>query len=218
LGATYKGRKVGTLADLTVFSFHPVKHITTGEGGMAVTDNSQYHQRMTMFRNHGITTNYRQRDEKGSWFYEMVDLGYNYRITDFQCALGMSQLKKLPGWIKRRQEIASRYDKAFNSLGAVKSLVVTSNVSHVYHLYVIKLLDIERGKVFSSLRKAGIGANVHYIPVHLHPFYRERFGTKEGLCPAAEAAYRQILSLPMFPAMTDEDVALVISAVKKAVS
>jgi perosamine synthetase len=218
LGATYKGRKVGKLADLTVFSFHPVKHITTGEGGMAVTDNPEYYRRMAIFRNHGITTDHRQRAEKGSWFYEMVDLGYNYRITDFQCALGMNQLKKLPGWIKRRQEIASRYDRAFNSLGPVEPLAVTSNVSHVYHLYVIKLLDMERDKVFNSLREAGIGANVHYIPVHLHPFYRQRFGTKQGMYPAAEAAYKQILSLPMFPAMTDEDVDLVISAVKEAVS
>jgi perosamine synthetase len=218
LGATYRGRKVGTLADLTVFSFHPVKHITTGEGGMVVTDNTRYHRKMTMFRNHGITTDYRQRDEKGSWFYEMVDLGYNYRITDFQCALGMSQLKKLPRWIKRRREIASRYNGAFKNLRAVKPLAVTSDVSHVYHLYVVKIRDMERDKTFDSLRKRGIGANVHYIPVHLHPFYRERFGTKEGLCPAAEAAYKQILSLPMFPAMTDEDVDIVISAVREAVS
>jgi len=218
LGAAYKGRKVGTLADLTVFSFHPVKHITTGEGGMVVTDSPQYHRRMTMFRNHGISTDYRQRAEGGSWFYEMVDLGYNYRITDFQCALGMSQLKKLPGWIKRRQEIASRYDRAFNGLGPIEPLAVTSNVSHVYHLYVIKLRGIERDKVFNSLRAAGIGVNVHYIPVHLHPFYRERFGTREGMCPAAETVYEQILSLPMFPALTNEDVDTVISVVREAVS
>lgn len=218
LGASYRGRKVGTLADLTVFSFHPVKHITTGEGGMVVTDELQYQRRMVMFRNHGITTNYRQRAEKGSWFYEMVDLGYNYRITDFQCALGMSQLKKLPGWIKRRKEIASRYDKVFKNLGLIEPLVVTSNVSHVYHLYIVKLQNIERDKVFNSLREAGVGVNVHYIPVYLHPFYRERFGTKRGMCPVAEAAYEQILSLPVFPAMADEDVDTVISAVREAVS
>lgn len=218
LGATYKERKVGTLADLTVFSFHPVKHITTGEGGMVVTDNPEYCWRMTTFRNHGITADHRQRAEGGSWFYEMVDLGYNYRITDFQCALGMSQLKKLPGWIKRRQEIASRYDQAFNGLDPIELLAVTSNVSHVYHLYVIKLRDMERDKIFSSLRAAGIGVNVHYIPVHLHPFYRKRFGIKEGMCPVAEAVYKQILSLPMFPAMTDEDADTVISAVREAVS
>lgn len=211
LGAMYKGRKVGTLADLTVFSFHPVKHITTGEGGMVVTDNPQYRQRMTMFRNHGITTDHRQRDAKGSWFYEMVDLGYNYRITDFQCALGMSQLKKLPGWIKRRQEIASRYDRAFENLGPVEPLAVTTDVSHAYHLYVIKLLDIERAKVFSSLRAAGIGVNVHYIPVHLHPFYRECFRTGQGICPIAEAAYKRIISLPIFPSMRDEEIEYVVS-------
>ena len=218
IGAEYKGRKVGTLADLNVFSFHPVKHITTGEGGMVVTDNPDYSRRMTVFRNHCITTDHRQRAEKGSWFYEMVDLGYNYRITDFQCALGMSQLKKLPGWIKRRQEIASRYDRAFDGLSDVKPLAVASNVSHVYHLYVVKLRNIERDKVFSFLRTAGVGVNVHYIPVHLHPFYRERFGTKEGLCPVAEAEYERILSLPMFPALTNEDVDMVVSSVRKAVS
>ena len=218
IGGSYKGRKVGTLADLTVFSFHPVKHITTGEGGMVVTKNPKYYRRMTMFRNHGITTDHRQRTEKGSWFYEMVDLGYNYRITDFQCALGKSQLKKLPGWVKRRQEIASKYGRAFNDTDSVELLAVGSNVSHAYHLYVVKLCGVERDKVFNSLRAAGIGANVHYIPVHLHPFYRERFGTKKGMCPVAGAAYEQILSLPMFPAMTDKDVDVVISAVQEAVS
>ena len=218
IGAEYKGRKVGALADLTTFSFHPVKHITTGEGGMVVTNNPEYCKRMRRFRNHGITLDHRQRIEKQSWYYEMTDLGYNYRITDFQCALGMSQLKKLPAWIKRRQEIASRYDIAFNDLPPIEPLAVTSNVSHVYHLYVIRLRDIDRNKVFSSLRAAGIGVNVHYIPVHLHPFYRERFGTKEGMCPIAEAAYEQILSLPIFSAMLDRDVDLVISSVKESVS
>ena len=218
IGALYKGRKVGTLADLTVFSFHPVKHITTGEGGMVVTNNPEYSKRMKMFRNHGITLDHRQRAKNNTWFYEMVDLGYNYRITDFQCALGISQLKKLPAWINRRQKIASRYNQAFNSTSTIELLAVNSNVSHVYHLYVIKLCDIERDKVFSSLRTAGIGANVHYIPVHLHPFYRKQFGTTQGLCPVAEASYKQILSLPMFPAMTDEEVDIVISSVKKAVS
>lgn len=218
IGAAYKNRKVGTLADLSVFSFHPVKHITTGEGGMVVTDNSKYAERMKMFRNHGITLDHRQRAEKESWFYEIVDLGYNYRITDFQCALGISQLKKLPDWIKRRQQIASCYDEAFGELSAVKPLAVNSCVCHAYHLYVVKLWGIDRNKVFDSLRNAGIGANVHYIPVHLHPFYCKRFGTKKGLCPVAETAHEQILSLPIFPAMTDEDVLFVISAVKKSAS
>jgi perosamine synthetase len=218
IGAEYKRRKVGTLADLNVFSFHPVKHITTGEGGMIVTDNPDYSRRMRVFRNHCITTDHRQRAEKGSWFYEMVDLGYNYRITDFQCALGLSQLKKLPGWLKRRRQIASIYDRAFDGLSDVKPLAVSPQARHAYHLYVVKIQNTDRNKVFTSLRKAGIGANVHYIPVYLHPFYRRRFNTEPGLCPVAEAEYERILSLPMFPALTNEDVDMVVSSVREAVS
>ncbi|MGB2806135.1 MAG: UDP-4-amino-4,6-dideoxy-N-acetyl-beta-L-altrosamine transaminase [Sedimentisphaerales bacterium] len=218
IGGEYNGRKVGTLADLTAFSFHPVKHITTGEGGMIVTNNPKYYQRMRMFRNHGITLDHRQRSEKGLWFYEVEYPGYNYRITDIQCALGTSQLKKLPAWIKRRQEIALRYDESFNDMSEIKSLDVTPCGSHAYHLYVVRILDADRNEVFSFLRDAGIGVNVHYIPVHLHPFYRRRFGIKEGLCPVAEAAYIQILSLPIFPMMTDGDVDTVIQAVYEAMA
>ena len=218
IGAEYKTRKVGALADLNVFSFHPVKHITTGEGGMVLTDNEEYARQMTMFRNHGITTDHRQRTERGSWFYEMVALGYNYRITDFQCALGTSQLNKLPGWIKRRQQIAGCYDKAFRDTPQVQPLAVSTDVSHAYHLYVVRLIDADRAEMFALLRDAGIGVNVHYIPVHMHPFYRERFGATKGLCPVAEAAYEQILSLPIFPAMSDEDVDTVINAVKQNLS
>jgi perosamine synthetase len=218
IGGEYKGQKVGTLADLTAFSFHPVKHITTGEGGMVVTNNLKYYQRMRMFRNHGITLDQRQRSEKGQWFYEVEYPGYNYRITDIQCALGTSQLKKLPAWIKRRQEIALRYDESFKDLSEIKPLDVMPCGSHAYHLYVVRILDADRNEVFSFLRDASIGVNVHYIPVHLHPFYRRRFGTKEGLCPVAEAAYIQILSLPIFPMMTDGDVDTVIQAVCEAMA
>src|SRR5208283_3547225 len=130
---------VGSLADLNTFSFHPVKHITTGEGGMIATDDPRLAERMRIFRNHGITTDHRQRESEGSWFYEMQELGYNYRITDFQCALGMSQLRKLPGWITLRREIASHYDEAFRSLPGVNPLFVRNDVSHVYHLYVVRL-------------------------------------------------------------------------------
>lgn len=213
IGATYKGRQVGTLADLTVFSFHPVKHITTGEGGMVVTDNTTYFERMKMFRNHCINADHRQRAEKGSWFYEIADLGYNYRITDFQCALGMSQLKKLPAWISRRQEIASQYNEAFADLAEVSPLAVAPEVCHVYHLYVVKLQGVDRKEVFGSLRNAGVGVNVHYIPVHLHSFYFKKFGTTEKLCPVAEASYEQILTLPIYPVMTNDDVQYVISTV-----
>lgn len=222
LGARYKDRQIGSLALLNAFSFHPVKHITTGEGGMITTDDLILAERMRLFRNHGITTDHHQRDAQASWFYEMVDLGYNYRITDFQCALGISQLIKLPKWIERRREIARRYDEAFRNIPRVKPLSLRKEASHAYHLYVVRLeLDgtgLNRSAVFGKLREAGIGVNVHYIPVHLHPFYRNRFDTHPGLCPIAEAAYEQIISLPIYPALSDEDQNYVITRVKKALS
>ncbi len=221
IGGSYKGRPVGSLADLSTFSFHPVKHITTGEGGMITTDDPELARRMRVFRNHGITTDHRQREQLGSWFYEMVDLGYNYRLTDIQCALGMSQLRKLPKWVACRQEIAQRYDEAFAEIPVVRPLEVRSDVSHAYHLYVIQLdltqLKVGRAEIFSALLAEGIGVNVHYIPVHLHPFYRGRFATKPGLCPVAEAAYTRLISLPIFPKMTDKDVSDVIHAVRKVI-
>ena len=221
IGGSYKGRPVGSLADLSTFSFHPVKHITTGEGGMITTDDPELARRMRVFRNHGITTDHRQREQRGSWFYEMVDLGYNYRMTDLQCALGMSQLRKLPGWVASRQEIARRYDAAFAEIPAVDPLRVRDDVSHAYHLYVIRLdldrLRVDRARVFAALRAEGIGVNVHYIPVHLHPFYRERFATGPGLCPVAEAAYERLITLPIFPRMSDKDVDDVVAAVHKVV-
>ena len=222
LGAEYKGRKAGSLADLNIFSFHPVKHITTGEGGMITTDNADYANRMRIFRNHGITTDHHQREKQGSWFYEMMDLGYNYRMTDFQCALGISQLQKLPGSLERRRTIAKQYDEAFASLPEITPLTVHQNVLHAYHLYVIRIdsnvLGIDRTTLFTNLREKGIGVNVHYIPVHLHPFYRDKFNTGSGLCPVAEETYRQLLSLPMFPAMSDEHTYDVVRAVEKVVS
>jgi len=219
LGGSYKGRLVGSLADLNSFSFHPVKPITTGEGGMITTDDPKLAQRMRVFRNHGITTDHRQREQQGSWFYEMIDLGYNYRLTDIQCALGISQLRKLSEWVKRRQEIARCYDQAFAEIPAVEPLEVRKDVSHAYHIYMIRLnlaqLRVTRAKVFSALRAEGIGVNVHYIPVHLHPYYRERFGTHPGLCPVAEAAYERLITLPIFPRMADNDIEDVITAVRK---
>ena len=219
IGASDKGRTVGTLADLNTFSFHPVKHITTGEGGAVTTDDPELARRLRTFRNHGITTDHRQREQQGSWFYEMVALGYNYRLTDLQCALGLSQLRKLPNWLVRRREIARSYDEAFAISAAVEPLGVRPGVTHAYHLYVVRLkldrLGVDRAAVFSRLRADAIGVNVHYIPVHLHPFYRERFGTRPGMCPVAEEAYEQIVSLPIFPAMSGEDVGRVIDAVRR---
>ncbi|HEY2990936.1 MAG TPA: UDP-4-amino-4,6-dideoxy-N-acetyl-beta-L-altrosamine transaminase [Candidatus Binatia bacterium] len=218
LGAEYKGKKTGSLADLTVFSFHPVKHITTGEGGMVATADRELAAQMRKFRNHGISTNHHERSRKETWYYEMEDLGYNYRITDFQCALGLSQLRKLPAQIQTRRAIAKRYDEAFSSCAQIKALAVSPDVSHAYHLYVIRLEPRHsRDRLFLHLRQRGIGANVHYLPVHLHPYYRRRFGCGKGQCPAAERAYEDILSLPMFPSMTDGQIDQVIDAVYEEV-
>ena len=221
LASRYRGRPTGSLADLTAFSFHPVKHITTGEGGMVTTNRADLAQRMRSFRNHGLSSDHRQREAEGTWRYDMLELGYNYRLTDLQAALGISQLRKLPAWVERRREIARRYDEAFEGMSGVRPLAVRPEVWHSYHLYVV-LLDHEGGSdrtaVFRALRADGIGVNVHYLPVHLQPFYRKRFGTGPGLCPAAEAAYEKMLSLPMFPGMTDADVDDVIGSVRKAVS
>lgn len=219
LGAEYRGCRVGHLADLNTFSLHPVKTMTTGEGGVITTDDPKLAQRMRTFRNHGITSDHRQREAQGSWAYEMVSLGYNYRITDFQCALGISQLRRVPEWVSRRREIAATYDEALAGVAAVRPLARKVDIAHGFHLYVVRLnldrLSVDRGEVFRALRAEGVGLNVHYLPVYLHPFYRDRFATKSGLCPVAEAAYDEILSLPIFPAMSNEDINDVIYGVRK---
>jgi UDP-4-amino-4,6-dideoxy-N-acetyl-beta-L-altrosamine transaminase len=212
LGAEYKGRKVGTLADISVFSFHPVKHITTGEGGICMTDDPALAKKMCVFRNHGITSTASQREQAGGWFYEMTDLGYNFRITDIQCALGSSQLKKLPEWIAKRNELATVYDAAFAGTG-VRPLEKKTDCFHAYHLYVVRVP--ERDAAFKRLRDKGIGANVHYVPVHLHPYYREKLGMKEGMLPMAEAAYGEILTLPLWPGMSEADSKRVASILEK---
>lgn len=219
IGGSYKGRSVGTLATLNTFSLHPVKHITTGEGGVITTDDPALAQKMRVFRNHGITSDHRQRAAAGGFFYEMVELGYNYRITDFQCALGLSQLRKLPGSVTRRNEIAALYNAAFAELDYVQPLTVRPDVVHGYHLYMVQFdtaeMGMTRAEIYAALRAENIGVNVHYIPIHYHPYYRERFGTGEGLCPVAEAAYERLVTLPIFPQMSDSDAADVIAAVRK---
>ena len=214
LGATYNGNRAGTLALLSVFSLHPVKHITSGEGGVVTTNDTKLAKSMRKFRNHGINLEHRNRK---NWEYEVTDLGYNYRITDMQCALAISQLQKLPNFIKRRREIASLYNSAFENISEFQPLDVRPEVQHSYHLYVVKIdtekLGRDRLNIFTEIRDQYIGANVHYIPIHLHSFYRKKFGTGPGLCPIAESAYNQIISLPIFPSMTDEDVNRVINAI-----
>jgi UDP-4-amino-4,6-dideoxy-N-acetyl-beta-L-altrosamine transaminase len=215
-------RPVGTLADLNTFSLHPVKHVTTGEGGAVTTADAAAAASMRMFRNHGITSDHQQRSAQASWLYEIVDLGYNYRLTDVQCALGVSQLSKLAARVARRQAIAAEYARAFASIPEVQPLGVRAGVSHAYHLFVVRVdtarLGCDRATLFSALRRENIGVNVHYIPVHYHPFYRQRFGTGPGLCPIAEAAYEQIVTLPLFPAMTAGDIRDVVEAVTKVVA
>jgi len=216
-GGSYKGRAVGALADISAFSFHPVKHLTTAEGGMAVTDNESFADAMRRFRNHGIDSDHRQRAERGAFAYDMLELGYNYRLSDIQCALGLAQLSRLAAWVSRRQEIASAYGNAFASVPFVRPLMAKPDRAHAYHLYVVELdleeLGFDRAEALQRLRTAGIGVNVHYGPVHLMSYYRERFGYSRGLCPIAERMSERILTLPLYPGMSDSDQARVIEAV-----
>ncbi len=215
-GAVYKGRKAGTLADISCFSFHPVKHLTTCEGGMALTGNADIAAHMRRFRNHGIDSDHRSRESSGTHAYDMRELGYNYRLPDVQCALGLAQLARLSGWVAARQRIAGLYGQALAGMTQVASLKTHNDRTHAYHLYVVKLAEgIDRDQVFAKLRGEGIGANVHYAPVHLHSFYRQR-GYGPGMAPIAESVSRRLLTLPMFPAMTSADVHRVVAALNKA--
>lgn len=221
LGAEYDGLPVGGQNELTTFSFHPVKQMTTGEGGMVTTNDLTLAERMRSFRSHGITTDFRQRAEQGSWYYEMTALGYNYRLPDASCALGLAQMDRLQEWVARRREIALRYTEAFAEMPEVDVQQVLVDVKPAWHLYVIALnlamLRLGREAVYSALRAENIGVNVHYIPVYWHPYY-QKLGYVRGLCPNAEAAYERLLSLPMYPAMLDDDVEDVIRAVDKVIA
>ncbi|MBG9588624.1 UDP-4-amino-4,6-dideoxy-N-acetyl-beta-L-altrosamine transaminase [Cytobacillus firmus] len=222
LGATYKESKIGSRCDMTMFSFHPVKHITTGEGGMITTNDKEFRDRLIQFRNHGITRDRsRFKEEHGPWYYEMQLLGYNYRMTDFQAALGLSQLKKLDNFIKRRKEIASMYSKAFENIEQIRIPVNCKESQSSWHLYVIRLnqekLTVNRKEIFEALVSENIGVNVHYIPVYYHPYYHE-IGYKKGLCPNSEKLYEEIITLPLFPKMSEKDIFDVIKAVKKVIS
>jgi dTDP-4-amino-4,6-dideoxygalactose transaminase len=216
LGADYKGKKIGSIADMTTFSFHPVKHITTGEGGMIVTNDEKLYQRLVLFRSHGIT-----RDEtllsheEGAWYYEQLELGYNYRITDIQCALGVSQLRRLDDFVARRRELVERYQKAFQNVEGIVTPTLQEGCNSSWHLYVIQVQ--ERRKVFDRLRRAGIGVNVHYIPVYKHPYY-QRNGYQMVKCENAEKLYEHIISLPLYPDLTEEQQDYVIEKVIESLS
>lgn len=213
IGGMYKGRSVGSLADLTVYSFHPVKHVACGEGGMVVTNNKIFDEKIRNFRGHGITTDANQREKNGAWFYEMTELGYNYRITDIQCALGINQLKKLSKSLTKRNEIAKIYDETFHGT-SIEPITTRNNIYNAYHLYVVRVP--KRDQVFKKMREEKIGVNVHYTPVHLQPYYKRNLGTHKGQCPVAEDAYGQILSLPMWVGMDQEKIQRVIFQLTKA--
>ena len=218
LGSVYKGRKVGTLSDMTTFSFHPVKPITTGEGGMIVTDNEEFYRRMMLFRSHGIT-----RDESlmtrndGSWFYQQLDLGYNYRITDIQCALGCSQMKKLDRFLACRKEIVARYNEAFADCENIITPYQLPETESGWHLYIVQVTNCDRKAVFEALREQGIAVNVHYIPVYQHPYYQEH-GYKEVHCKNAEEIYSHIISLPLYPTLKEEEQDYVIETLKRVIN
>jgi perosamine synthetase len=221
LGAEYRGRRTGSVAHMTAFSFHPVKHLATGEGGMVTTARADFVESLRRFRNHGISSDARQRAASGEWFYDVEFLGFNYRLTDIACALGISQLKKLEANLARRREIVARYAAAFGELPGIGIPPEREGVKSAWHLYPIRVeadkAGVDRDRFFRALRAENIGVNVHYIPVHLHSYYRERFGYKGGEYPVAERAYERLISLPLFHGMSDQDVNDVIAAVRKVV-
>lgn len=219
LGAEYDGRKVGSLADMTMFSFHPVKHITSGEGGIITTNDENYYKRLQLFRNHGMTKEPSDLlKNEGPWYYEMHALGYNYRMTDLQAALGNSQFRKLDKFVDRRKQIASIYNQAFEELYGVTCPYQHEKANSSWHLYVLRFdltkFAVNRKVLFDALRAENIGVHVHYIPVYLQPYYQQ-LRYEKGTCPVAEHFYEEIITLPLFPKMVDRDVEDVINAVKK---
>lgn len=217
LGAVYKGRKVGTLADMTMFSFHPVKPITTAEGGIIVTDNEDYYRKLQLFRSHGIEKT-DHAIQQGDWYYEMTDLGYNYRMTDIQAALGLTQLKKIENFIERRHEIVEMYN---NGLEDNPNFIIPKQLEDTksgWHLYMIQLkLTKSRQEVFNKMRDRNIGVHVHYIPVYWHPYY-QNLGYEKGICPIAEHWYNNVLTLPIHPSLSNKEIEFIINSLKEIAS
>ncbi len=222
IGTKYKGRPNGSIADMTTFSFHPVKTVTGGEGGAVLTNNEEYYQKLLLGRAHGITRERELMEEEphGGWYYEQISLGYNYRMTDIQAGLIISQLDKLPMFSARRKEIVARYNEAFAAIPQLRVQEEIPESDTTRHLYILRLrletLRINRKEFFDALAAENIMCNVHYIPTYYFPYY-QRLGYEKGLCPKAEKLYEEILSLPLYYGMTDRDVEDVITAVKKVV-
>lgn len=222
IGTLYKGRPIGSIADMTTFSFHPVKTVTAGEGGAVLTDNEEYYKKLLLYRSHGMTRDQAQmtKESEGGWYYQMIDLGYNYRMTDMQAALLISQLEKLPMFSKRRKEIVARYNEAFSRIPELTVQQELEGSDSTRHLYILRIkpekLRIDRRGFFDALAAENIMCNVHYIPIYLQPYYQE-MGYPKGLCPKAEKLYSEMMSLPLYYAMTDQDVEDVITAVQKIV-
>ena len=220
IGTKYKGKANGSIADMTTFSFHPVKTVTSGEGGAVLTNNEDYYRKLVLYREHGITrrAELQEKPSPGGWYYEQITLGYNYRLTDIQAALLSSQLDKLPLFSKRRKEIVARYDEAFFGLKGIGLQKEITESDTTRHLYVIRILadelTINRREFYDALAAENIYCNVHYIPVYHHPYY-EKLGYVKGICPNAEQLYEELISLPLYYGMSDQDVEDVIKAVKR---
>lgn len=223
LGTEYKGNKIGNLAHMTEFSFHPVKHITTGEGGAITTSDDELYKRLSLFRTHGIS---REKSllvnkDQGSWYCEQLELGYNYRITDIQCALGISQFKKIDSFIHTRRKLVEKYNKYLLELDGVITPYEAEFSNSSWHLYIIQIelekFKVGRKEIFEALKAENIGVNVHYIPVYYHPYYK-KLGYNKGLCPRAESLYERMITLPLFPKMTDKDLEDVIKALEKVLT
>jgi UDP-4-amino-4,6-dideoxy-N-acetyl-beta-L-altrosamine transaminase len=222
ISAEYEGRKIGTIGDATCFSFYPTKNMTTGEGGMVTINNEELRERLKAWGLHGINKDaWKRYSAEGSWYYEIICPGYKYNMTDIQASLGLHQLEKLNRFKKRREEIVKFYDEAFSDLEEIKTPFVKSNIKHAWHLYIIMIvsekLKINRNQFIEALKAENIGTSVHFIPVHLHPYYRDTYGFRRGDFPNAEYAFDRVISLPLFPKMNDEDVKDVIDAVRKIV-
>jgi UDP-4-amino-4,6-dideoxy-N-acetyl-beta-L-altrosamine transaminase len=218
LGAEYFGQKVGVFADITIFSFHPAKLITTGEGGMCVTNNQEFSMKMGKLRNHGINKDTKERyGSESSWSYDIEFLSRNYRITDFQAALGISQLKKINYFLQRRAEIARLYTEAFAGISEITVPSVKANTKHAWHIYTILLNGLDRNKFTVLMRKKNIGVNVHYIPIYAHDYYK-RFKINRKAFPVTEDVFSRTVTLPLFPSMTDDDVFDVVTAAKESIN